>query len=110
MGGSIAGRYLDQQIPFTGINYAAAMQNYLTVVRTDFRFRLCKNNYITAIANYACTMAELEDFGNAHNIYGIIGAGIKYSYNSIIGPVELELHWRSRNRKAGAYLNIGLYF
>ncbi|MGM9742881.1 MAG: patatin-like phospholipase family protein [Candidatus Cryptobacteroides sp.] len=110
MGGSIAGRYLDQQIPFTGINYAAAMQNLLTVVRSDFRFRLCKNNYITAIANYAFTMAEFRDFGNAHNIYGIFGAGIKYSYNTIIGPVELELHWRSRNRKTGAYLNIGLYF
>ena len=110
IGGSIPGRYLDQQIPFAGINYASAMQNYLTVARADFRFRLFKNNYLTAMANYACSVAELKDFGNANKIYGLLGLGLKYSYNSIIGPVEFQVHWRSRNRKAGAYLNIGLYF
>lgn len=110
IGGSIPGRYLDQQIPFTGINYASAMQNYLTVAGADFRFRLFKNNYLTAMANYACSVAELKDFGNANKIYGLLGLGLKYSYNSIIGPVEFQVHWRSRNRKAGAYLNIGLYF
>ena len=42
--------------------------------------------------------------------YGVIGAGLKYSYDSIIGPVELDLHWASRHYKTGMYLNIGLYF
>ena len=110
MGGAMAGRYLDQQIPFIGINYANAMENFLTVARTDFRFRLFKNNYLTAMVNYACSVSELGDITNANKIYGILGAGIKYSYNSIIGPVELDLHWRSRNRRAGAYFSIGLSF
>ena len=39
----MAGRYLDQQMPFIGINYAAGMPNFLTVVRDDFRVRLFKN-------------------------------------------------------------------
>ncbi len=110
MGGSLAGRYLDQQIPFIGINYASSMMNLLTVARTDFRFRLFKNNYLTAMVNYACSFSELEDITNAHKIYGLLGAGVKYSYNSIIGPMEFDLHWRSRNRKAGAYFSIGLSF
>ena len=42
--------------------------------------------------------------------YGVFGAGLKYSYHSIIGPVELDFHWASRRSKLGMYLNIGLYF
>ena len=110
MGGAIAGRYLDQQIPFMGINYATAMANFLAIARTDFRFKLFKNNYLTASCNYAVTVADLKDFGDMNEAYGVFGAGLKYSYNSIIGPVELDFHWASRRSKPGMYLNIGLYF
>lgn len=53
MGGAIPGRYLDQQMTFAGINYATAMSNFLAIARTDFRFKLFKNNYLTAMLNYA---------------------------------------------------------
>ncbi len=110
MGGSMAGRYLDQQIPFIGVNYAAAMANFLAVARADFRFRLFKNNYLTAMFNYAVSVADMKDFGNKDEIIGVFGTGLKYSYDSIIGPVELDVHWASRFHKTGLYLNIGLYF
>ena len=110
MGGAIAGRYLDQQIPFAGINYATAMANFLGVVRSDFRFRLFKNNYLTAMLNYSASVADIRDFGDIDKTIGVFGAGLKYSYDSIIGPVELDLHWASRHYKGGMYLNIGLYF
>lgn len=111
MGGAIPGRYLDQQMTFTGINYATACANFLAIARTDFRFKLFKNNYLTAMFNYAVTVAEIKDFGNVDKTKGVFGAGLKYSYNSIIGPVEIDVHWASRKQyKPGAYLNIGLYF
>ncbi len=110
MGGSIAGRYLDQQIPFAGINYATAMANFLAVARTDFRFKLFKNNYLTAMFNYAVTVSDIRNLGDVDRTLGVVGAGLKYSYDSIIGPVELDLHWASRRYKSGMYLNIGLYF
>lgn len=110
MGGSIPGRYLDQQIPFAGINYATAMANFLAVARADLRFRLFKNNYLTAMLNYALTVADIRDIANTDRAMGVFGAGLKYSYDSIIGPVELDLHWASRHYKPGMYLNIGLYF
>lgn len=111
MGGAVPGRYLSQQIPFIGINYAVAMKNYLTSVGTDFRFRLFKNNYLTAMANYAFAFSEWNDFNDLNNkVTGVFGAGLKYSYDSIVGPVELDVHWSTKRRKAGAYINIGLYF
>lgn len=110
MGGAIPGRYLDQQMTFAGINYATAMSNFLAIARTDFRFKLFKNNYLTAMLNYAVSVSDLSDFGDVDKTYGVVGAGLKYSYDSIIGPVELDLHWASRHYKTGMYLNIGLYF
>lgn len=110
MGGSMRGRYLDQQIPFMGINYAVSTQNFLTVGRLDLRFRLFKNNYLTAVANYALSTADVEDITDTDKITGIFGAGLKYSYDSIIGPVEFDVHWASHQHRIGAYLNIGLYF
>ena len=110
MGGAIPGRYLDQQMTFAGINYATAMSNFLAIARTDFRFKLFKNNYLTAMLNYAVSVSNLSDFGDVDKTYGVVGAGLKYSYDSIIGPVELDLHWASRHYKTGMYLNIGLYF
>ena len=110
IGGFMPGRYLDQQIPFVGVNYAMAMHNYLAMVRGDFRFRLFKNNYITLCANYAYSVRDLSDVKDTSMALGLLGAGLKYSYNSIIGPVDFGLHWRSRNSKVGAFLNFGLYF
>lgn len=110
MGGSFRGRYLDQQMPFAGVNYAVTMPNYLTVLRTDFRFRILKNNYITAMANIALGGSEDSTLSDVDTFYGMIGAGLKYSFNSVIGPIELDVHWRSRNNKTGAYFNIGMYF
>ena len=110
MGGAIPGRYLDQQMTFAGINYATAMSNFLAIARTDFRFKLFKNNYLTAMLNYAVSVSDLSDFGDVDKTYGVVGAGLEYSYDSIIGPVELDLHWASRHYKTGMYLNIGLYF
>ena len=61
--------------------------------------------------NYALSVADIEDIVNVDRAKGVFGAGLKYSYNSIIGPVEIDVHWASRKQyKSGAYLNIGLYF
>ncbi|MDY5781643.1 MAG: hypothetical protein SPK38_07095, partial [Candidatus Cryptobacteroides sp.] len=61
-------------------------------------------------ANYAYSVRDLSDVKDTSMALGLLGAGLKYSYNSIIGPVDFGLHWRSRNSKVGAFLNFGLYF
>ncbi len=111
MGGSMAGRYLDQQIPFIGINNAAAMQKILGVVRTDFRFKLLKNNYFTAIANYALSCDEISAFKNWNeDVAGYLGCGLQYTYNSIVGPLSFNVHWSSYTNNVGLYLSLGFDF
>ena len=111
IGGSIAGRYLDQQIPFIGIDNAAAMQKIVGVVRGDFRVKLLKNNYLTAMTNYAVTCNELSDFDSmSEKVSGYFGCGVQYTYNSIVGPVGLNIHWSDYSRSLGFYLSLGFDF
>ena len=107
MGGTLAGRYVDQQIPFVGVNSVSAMRNILTVFRTDFRFRVAKSHYVTAILNYA---RDSDDFSTYTKGPGYFGAGVEYSYDAFFGPMSLNLHWSSLTKRFGAYLNIGFYF
>ena len=107
----MAGRYLDQQIPFIGINNAAAMQKILGVVRTDFRFKLFKNNYFTTIANYALSCDEISAFKNWNEeVAGYLGCGLQYTYNSIVGPLSFNVHWSSYTHNVGLYLSLGFDF
>ena len=63
------------------------------------------------MANYAFAFSDWSDFDNINNnITGVYGSGLKYSFNSIIGPMEFDVHWSTKRNKPGAYLNIGLYF
>lgn len=111
IGGSMAGRYLDQQIPFIGINNAAAMQKILGVARADWRWKLFKNNYLSAIANFALSCDEISAFKNLdEDVAGYLGCGLQYTYNSIVGPISLNAHWSNYTHKVGLYLSLGFDF
>lgn len=111
IGGSMAGRYLDQQIPFIGINNAAAMQKILTVARADCRVKLMKNNYLSMIANYVASCDELSSVKKwKTEVRDYFGCGLQYTYNSIIGPVSANIHWSDYTHNVGFYFSIGYDF
>ena len=107
MGGSLAGRYVDQQIPFIGVTNLSAMKNILTVFRTDLRFRLAKNHYVTGIVNYARDCDRFAEYGQG---LGYFGAGAEYSYDTIFGPISFNVHWSNLTNKVGVYLSAGYSF
>ena len=107
MGGSLYGRYMDQQLPFIGFGRPRVYQNVLTDVTLDLRYQFLNNNYVFLSGAYA------RDFQNLDNIFDnapIIGARIGYAYNSFIGPLSFNLFWSNHTRKVGAYISIGHAF
>ena len=103
--------YLEQQMPFIGITSAASMPKVLGVARADFRFKLYRNNYLTAIYNYALSSNEWDGFMNwAEEIQDYHGFGLQYTYNSIIGPLGFNVHWSDYSHKAGVYVSLGFDF
>lgn len=111
MGGSMAGRYLEQQMPFIGINNAASMSKMLGIARADLRVKLYRNNYLTGIYNYAVSVDDIDDFNNwGTKVYDYHGFGLQYTYNSIVGPISANVHWSDYTHRTGAYVSIGFDF
>lgn len=107
IGGSIPGRYIDQQIPFVGVNNLALSRNILTVFRTDFRFQVARNHYVTGILNYA---RDCDDFSTYTQGMGVFGTGVEYAFDTVFGPLTANLHWSSLTHKVGFYIGFGYYF
>lgn len=107
VGGSLPGRYMDQQVPFMGVNHVVAMKNILTMVRMDFRFRILRNHYITGVVNYA---RDCNFFSEYIDGLGNVGVGAEYSYDTIFGPLSANVNWSTISRKLGMYLSVGFNF
>lgn len=107
IGGSLPGRYVDQQLPFIGIMNLHAMKNFLTMARVDLRFKIMKNHYVSGIVNYARDCDRIVDYlvGLGH-----FGAGLEYAYNTIFGPLKANIHWSSLTHRPGFYVSAGYNF
>lgn len=107
IGGSMVGRYVDQQMPFVGINKLAVMKNILTMFRTDFRVKVAKNHYVKGIINYA---RDCDTFADYTKGLGYFGAAAEYSYDTILGPLSANIHWSNFTGKVGFYISAGYNF
>ena len=107
MGGDMAGRYADQQIPFIGLNNATFRRNYLTVGRIDLRYRFGKNHYVSLMGNGSHDFFNFRDFDEGESNWGV---GLGYAYNTIVGPLKLNLHYSTITQKLGAYISVGFNF
>lgn len=109
IGGSEPGRYFRQQLPFIGINYANPAYNSVMIGRVDLRQRLGSNHYIYGMVNYMRDAGSLDKVFSEHG-RGIWGAGVKYSLNTPVGPVSVNVHWSDYEHRFGAYVSLGHYF
>ena len=107
IGGSLAGRYVDQQIPFIGITNLSAMKNILTTFGLDMRMRIARNHYVTAKVNYARDCDRFAEYGKG---LGYFGAGVEYAFDTIFGPIKGNIHWSNITNKVGVYLSAGFDF
>ena len=107
LGGDMPGRYVDHQLPFIGINNAAFRRNDLVVLRTDLRYQLARNNYLTATVNYARDFYSFRQFETGENTWGF---GLGYAYDTIVGPFKAILHWSTMTQGIGAYFSLGFDF
>ncbi len=103
----VTGRYFPQQLSFVGIHHLEMFENAVLVGRMKLRYRIGKKNYLTAVANYAKQKDNFFDILSGEDIWG---GGISYSYNTLVGPVDLWLDMSNWNKKWGVYFNLGYYF
>lgn len=108
IGGEIDGRHFEHQMPFIGFNSLRNVSPYSTILRCDLRYNIFGKHYITAMYNY------LFEWYTDFHLYSAFdtghGVGLKYSYNSIIGPISLTGQWSTITNQFGAYFSIGYTF
>ena len=121
IGGAEIGRYIDQQLPFIGVNKISLAFNNVAIARADIRTRLFKNHYLTAIVNYARSSIDFNNFfkGNGSLVWGELynynasnwwGAGLRYSIDTKIGPLSFDVSSSNISRNVNLYFSLGHYF
>ena len=121
VGGAEKGRYIDQQLPFIGLNKISLAFNNVAIARLDIRTRLFRSHYLTAIVNYARSSIDLKNFfANSgdllwnglydYNASNWWGAGIRYSIDTKIGPLSIDISSSNISHKAQLYFSLGHYF
>ena len=115
------GRYIDQQLPFIGINKISLAFNNIAIARLDVRTRLFNNHYLTAIINYARSGIDLKNFLKVrgdlvwsemydYNASNWWGAGLRYSIDTKIGPLSFDVSSSNISRNVNLYFSLGHYF
>ena len=116
-GGEIAGRHFENQMPFIGLTSVedGLDESNVSILRLDLRYNFYGKHYLTAMYNTSVPWGMLGTGGmNFTDIihFMVHGAGLKYSYNSLLGPVSLTAQWLNNDglNHFGAYFSFGYTF
>jgi NTE family protein len=106
VGGMVAGRYLPQQLAFAGARLELVNESVI-VARLQLRYRLGIRHYLSLAGN--CLVQD-DRFFDLPGGDATLGGSLGYAYDSIIGPVSVDVDYSGWTRKPGVYFNIGYYF
>lgn len=104
LGGTESSIHLYFHLPFIGVNRNILVKDKTLVSSLEVRGRLADDNYLSLIYNNLTHFNRFEDW-QARELIG--GYGIKYSYNSIIGPIELLISTSDYSGDFNYFVNIG---
>lgn len=121
LGGAEMGRYIDQHLPFIGLNKPSFTFNNLAIVRADIRTRVYKNHYLTAMFNYGRSAIDMSNFFKQsntllwselydYNASNWWGGGIRYSIDTKVGPLNFDISTSNISKSVNLYFSFGYYF
>ena len=111
---------LEQQIPFAGIGHIEYIERYLFGGQLQLQYRIKKNHYILMRFSAARHNDDLRNLiwpvddsaeGLPPSLYTpLLGGQLGYSYNTLVGPIDVRLGYNNRTRMAYFFINIGHRF
>ncbi len=107
IGGETPGKYLPQQLPFAGISHMELTDNTLAIASLHLRQRIAGKHYVSLIGNYG--MQE-DDFFSLPNGRHLWGGSLGYAFDSVAGPLDVNLGMSNRVNSVQFYLNLGFNF
>ena len=121
IGGAEMGRHIDHQLPFIGVNKTSFAFNNVAILRADFRVRLFRSHYLTAMFNYARSAIDMKNLFKErstlqwpdlydYNASNWWGAGVRYSIDTKVGPLSLDVTSSNISRTVNLYFSFGYFF
>lgn len=107
IGGGFFGQYFEQQMPFAGIGNVEYVDKNFLAMNMNLRQRFLENNYIGVNLSLGLMSEKINALAK-HT--PLIGANIKYEYNSFIGPVGASVNWSNRTKDVYLFVNLGYQF
>lgn len=107
VGGDMPEHYLPQQLAFAGLSHVEIFNNSVVIVGLTLRQRVSDRHYFSLVANYAIHEDNFFDLFEGESVWG---GSIGYAYNSIVGPMSLNLGLSNRDKSPQFYLNLGYSF
>lgn len=109
LGGMMAGRYWDQQIPFVGFERMYLCDDNVFVLNAEFRVNATKNLFFSAMAGGFDSCASLDNILSDMST-SVLGFAGQVSYNTIGGPIRARLSWSTLDRKLSYIISAGFDF
>ena len=108
VGGRLAGRYFEDQLPFFAYSRTVIAGDYLVDASATVRFNPAGRFFVSAMAGV------LYDSDTVRGLFSTLrpggwGLGLEAACNTIGGPIRLGLHW-SDQQGWGAFLTLGFDF
>tara|TARA_R110001583_G_scaffold10417_4_gene47856 strand:+ start:28029 stop:30230 length:2202 start_codon:yes stop_codon:yes gene_type:complete len=107
-GGQDQTNYFDIQIPFIGLRRMELASSNSFIFRADVQFELFKNNYLVLMPN----IGKIVEDVNSALTKGrwIKGIGLTYSYNSLVGPMEVTFGLSDVETRVRGFIALGYWF
>ena len=110
VGGEIAERHAESQMPFIGVSHVNEAPDFTSIARLDIRYNFYGKHYITATCNYLYGFYPFGTQRGHNSKVQYSGIGLRYAYDSFIGPIAFSTQWSSSTKLVSAYLSIGYTF
>lgn len=107
MGGEWYGHYLDEQMPFAGINNLELTSEKLAAFQMQAQYNITHNNVIVLRVAAGQDADKTEDLLKSQTT---LGTSLSYYYNSIFGPLGGSIGYSNLSKKFYYYINLGFVF
>lgn len=109
IGGEYAGRYLSQQMAFSGCPDMELVKNSVVTAALDLRYNVFKRHYVVWRNNMALSEDHfLKLLHSDANFFWGSCAG--WSFDSPVGPIELVTGYSTKSRNWNVFFSFGKYF
>ncbi len=96
------------QVPFWGLRWGELQTDNFAMIALENRFKVANKHYVYLNANVMLNSQTLYGL-NEENVYGRFGMAVGYSYDSLLGPMEIYLSLANKG-SVRTFVNIGYYF